>query len=278
MDSVFYGAYKKMTTCCHPFFILNNNLGEKQFKYNSIHIIIMNYGVNRKMKTLGCKMPDDYDPSFNYMAAHMEWLSKNKNFIPERGLSDYRINYYMEMAEFYNEMPSYHETTYHYFKDDVKYFNSKKNKSAMERANELFGVKPDEDRPATYFVTWNFEEKYFEKNKDKIVKNLNKFLNNKWLVNGRAVFEYNTKNGNHPHIMALLETKKYRKIYDMKDAIFQLALSKGLEKNFIDIKYAKSYHTNYINLEKTEEKHEYLAKDVEWREAQGLDEEYSRQN
>ena len=209
------------------------------------------------------------------MRAHLNWISENPKFKPKRGLFDFSVKYLDEMTALYSAFPVYHETSYQYFKDDVVY-SLIHTKSATEEALEKFNLQT-EKKSASYFVTWNFTEEYFNKNKDKIIKNLNKFLNNKWLTKGRAVFEYHTKNGSHPHIMALLETDKYKKIYDFKDAIFQLALSKGLARNFIDVNYAKSYHHDYINLDKAIEKTEYLDKDITWRIDQGIDAEYTRQ-
>lgn len=218
----------------------------------------------------------DYDENVDYKNLHLLWIAKHKDFRPRHPIISKFNTYLEQQKDLYDTQIKLNKTAYYYYKDDVAFF--KERFDIDKKTKELFRFDNDCDDMVRYFVTINFppDMEKFKKDKSKILTNLDKFLNSKMLIDGKAVFEYNGTNA-HPHIMMLVTPNEYYKSWGrFKKQILQTALSKMVGENFTDIKTGKEYHDKYMNLEKKEDKKEALEKDVLWRRDNNLDEEYLR--
>lgn len=215
---------------------------------------------------------EGYDESKDYKQLHLEWIKANRSFRPKRGLQMRYTSYLEEMTDmYYNDGIKFNKTAYIYLRDD--YNHSKQSKTINDEIAIMFGDKPINTNP-TFFVTFNWNEENFKV--PEILKSLEKLFSKSWIDEARGVFEYYGLKGNHPHFMCLIQVNKHKTFGRFKDKILQSSLASTLGKNFIDIKIAKSYHQEYLDLDKTVDKQECLEKDILWRKSLGLKEEYTK--
>lgn len=212
-----------------------------------------------------------YDSSKDYKRIHLEWIKANKGFRPQRGIMPMYNSYFDEMLDMYQETLKQNTTAYIYLRDDYEW--SKKSKTINQEVASMFGDVPENTNP-TFFITFNWNDTNFDI--PKILNGVGKLFSKSWIDNARGVFEYHGSQKNHPHFMCLLQVNKHKSFGRIRDKIFQSALGKTLTSNFIDIKVAKTYHQDYLDLDKCESKQESLAKDVLWRKSLGLNEEYKK--
>lgn len=216
---------------------------------------------------------EGYNENVDYKRLHLEWIKANRGFRPQRGLMLMYNNYLDEMTAIYGDGTiKLNTTAYMYLRDDYNW--SKKSKSINEEVAVMFGDKPENHNP-TFFVTFNWSDENFKR--DKVLDGLRKLFAKSWIDNARAVFEYNTEKGNHPHLMMLIQVNKHKTIGRFSDKIFQSSLASTLAKNFIDIKIGRPYHIEYMDLDKRPEKQMYLDADKIWRSNNGFAEEYKKE-
>lgn len=216
---------------------------------------------------------DEFDASKDYKTIHLEWIKANRSFRPKCGLNPNYINYYDQMTAYYRETLKQQYTAYRWLRDD--YMWSKKSKTINQEVAQMFGDEPINENP-TFFITFNWSEDNFKI--PSILTAIKKLFSKSWVDNARGVFEYHGLTNNHPHFMALVQVNKHKTFGRFKDKIFQSSLAQTLGKNFIDIKEAKTYHQDYLDLDKSNEKTECLEKDKVWRKSLGLLEEYNKKN
>lgn len=219
---------------------------------------------------------EDYDPTKDYKTLHIEWLRNNRSFRPKGGNPfPLLYNTYIEYmnAMYFSEDGCFknNETAYLCLRDDYKW--SKRSQTINEEVATLFGDKIENNNPC-YFVTFNWTDANF--NIQKALTGVERLFDKAWVDNARGVFEYYGMKDNHPHFHCIIQVNKYKKIYDFRKKMFESSLGSDLAKNFIHVKYAKDYHEDYVDLDKDPAKAECLAKDVEWREANGFAPEYRK--
>lgn len=221
-----------------------------------------------------------YDENVDYRTKHIEWLRSKKGFRPKGGnpLPMQFPTYleYLNFTYFSNDgLSSKGDKRNRYafmnLRDDVKWAHH--SKDIVAEVDELFGFKPKNTNP-TFFVTFNWNDSNFKL--EHALKGVERLFSKSWVDNARGVFEYHTENGNHPHFMALIQVNCHKTLGKFRDKMFECSLANGLAKNFIDVKVAKSYHEDYIDLDKQESKREFLELDVEWRNNLGIKHEYSK--
>lgn len=219
---------------------------------------------------------EEYDPNKDYKRIHIEWLKNNKSFRPKGGnplpqLYNSYIDYMTAM--YYSEHGCFksNQTAYICLKDDYLY--TKRSKTINEEVAALFGDKVENENPS-YFVTFNWSPDSTNFNSEKVKKDVEKLFNKSWVDKARGVFEYHGLKGNHPHFHCIIQVNKYKKIYDFKKKMLESAMAYGLKPNFIDVKYHKQYHEDYIDLDKSPQKSDCLEKDKLWRQELGLQDEY----
>lgn len=215
---------------------------------------------------------EHYNDSLDYKKLHLEWIKANRGFRPKRGVEMRYSSYLEEMTDmYYNDGIKFNKTAYIYLRDD--YNHSKASKSINEEVAVMFGDKPINTNP-TFFVTFNWNDENFKI--PVILKALEKLFSKSWIDEARGVFEYHGLHGNHPHFMCLIQVNKHKSFGRFKDKILQSAIAQTLGKNFIDIKIAKSFHQDYLDLDKSVEKEECLKNDCLWRISLGLHSEYKK--
>lgn len=213
---------------------------------------------------------ENYDPAVDYKRLHLEWINANKSFRPRGGVMSNYNSYYEEMTAMYGPHGfKRNESAYLCLRDDYNWH--KHNKTVNDEVATIFGDKPVNNNPS-FFVTFNWSDKNFKL--DKILPGIEKLFKKSWIDNARGVFEYHGLEDNHPHFMCIIQVNKHKTWGRFKDKILQSALSQTLDKNFIDIKVHRSYHDDYLDLDKKQSKILCLERDVEWRKSLFLKEEY----
>lgn len=216
-------------------------------------------------------MMDGYDETKDYKKMHLEWIKANPRFRPLGGVSPNYPNYYSEIEDLYRLTIKTNKSRYLFLRDD--YMHNKTSKSINAEVAEMFGDVPENNNP-TYFVTFNWSDDNFKV--DKILNALQKLFSKSWIDNAVGVFEYYGLNGNHPHFHSLIQVNKHKTFGRFRDKIFQSALGATLCKNFIDIKVARNYHTEYLEFDKRQEKTECMEKDKLFRREKGLNDIYQK--
>lgn len=215
---------------------------------------------------------ESYDESKDYKQIHLEWIKANRSFRPKRGISPQFSNYFDEMVYTYGpEGIKFNKTAYIYLRDD--FFFSQKSKTINDEVASMFGCKIVNSNPS-FFVTFNWTDENFKF--DKIHKSMLKLFSKSWIDNAKAVFEYNTTKGNHPHAHMVIQVNKHKTFGRFKDKILQSCMASTLAKNFIDIKLAQSYHQDYLDGDKRQEKMPLVEADKIWRQSLGIKEEYTK--
>lgn len=216
---------------------------------------------------------EEFDESKDYKTIHLEWIKANRSFRPKNGIRLNYTTYFEDMQDLYRDGVKQQKTAYLWLRDDYQW--SKKSKTINQEVAQMFGDEPINENP-TFFITFNWSQDNFKI--PSILTAIKKLFSKSWVDNARGVFEYHGLTNNHPHFMSLIQVNKHKTFGRFKDKILQSSLAQTLAKNFIDIKVAKSYHQDYLDLDKVNEKTECLEKDKVWRKSLGLLEEYNKQN
>lgn len=216
---------------------------------------------------------ESYTEGTDYKLIHLEWIKANRSFRPKMGLPLQYSSYFDYMSELYRETIKQQKTAFIFLRDDYNW--SKRSRTINEEVSVMFGDKVENTNP-TYFITFNWNDDNFKI--PDILNALKKLFSKSWIDEVRGVFEYHGKVNNHPHFMMLIQVNKHKTFGRIKDKIMQSAIAQTLGKNFIDIKVAKSYHQEYLDLDKVAEKQECLDNDKVWRKSLGLLEEYNKNN
>lgn len=213
----------------------------------------------------------EYDSTINYVSLHLEWIQANKNFKPKGGL-DSVVNgkphyetYYDQQAAIYRDLKDPNHFAWICLRDDVRW-KSGARKDVNDQVNLMFGITKKENFPE-FFVTFNFANDLFDS--QKVLKDVALFLKLSWIQSCYGVFEYHTETGGHPHLMMIIAVNKNSN--KVKDKMLESRLAKYCRgANFIDVKRAKEFHHDYVQLQKALPKSEFLEKDVLWRIEQNL--------
>lgn len=197
----------------------------------------------------------------DYKSAHLAWIKATKTFTCKYP-QDIRppTTYYDVIRELYNNPVVTQQHAKRFFIDDKKWF----------RESQLISKEIDKSVNAEvpkeinrFFVTIGFNHQTWSISK--CVKVIENILDMKWVKSAKANFELHRENGEHPHVHFVIETdepksrlleKMFRPNY-VKEVV--------LNKSFIDCKVMAEYHLKYILLDKTEDKMDYVRKDIEWR-------------
>lgn len=188
-------------------------------------------------------------------------------------LSNYSI---MENHKYHNSCPCNYCVERKFLKilwEGRKYKNDEERRLAFVCAKKLYnlhiynGYKPPEEVPH-YIITISFDP-------DKPVDEtevVTAFKSIKYLQDAEGCFEYNGADGKfHPHCHIIAKYKYINKFNFIKP----LAKKLNIEKNFIDVKFhtdpvVYERRLNYISGNKSKEKLEQVALDVEYRQKHEL--------
>lgn len=221
----------------------------------------------------------EYDEKVDFVKKHFDWIKEHKLFVPKGGRmknhttgANLYPSYLVEMEAFYRDIHvNKNKIAYVHYKDDV-FWEAAPKKSATEEANILFGITKKEEHPA-FFITFNFDENKFDS--QKVLKDVSKLIELSWIVTCQGAFEYYTKYGGHPHFMMVITVNKYSN--KIKNKMFESRLAKYCKgNNFIDVKRCQDYHNDYVLLDKSSSKQEFLHKDELWRIEQNLPHEIKK--
>lgn len=195
----------------------------------------------------------------DYKAAHLAWIDRTKNFTPKYA-QDYTVHYFDIMSQIYSRSDvsqSYAKMCY--LEDKLWY----KQTYAIEKEIDKEVNKVAPSIVNDFFVTIGFNHQTWSV--AKCCKAIEKIINMEWIDSCKANFELHRENGEHPHVHFFIKTKEPKsKVLDKlwrPKYIQDLVLS----KSFIDIKVGMDYHLKYINLDKQEDKTEYVLRDKDWR-------------
>lgn len=207
----------------------------------------------------------------DYKSLHLAWLKSHPQFVPKHQQVYSSEPYYEIIIEIYKHHACNQECARRLFAADMKW---KKETDDIIRTLTKDAHKSDPLAPI--FVTIGFNHQTWDiPSCVKVIENITTLG---WIGSIHAVFEYHRENGLHPHVHMLItpnepitKSKTIEKIWAAK------GLKKVcLKKSFIDYKVACDYHHKYINLEKIENKMEYVAKDIEWRSKNGIPENWKK--
>lgn len=216
----------------------------------------------------------EYSPERDYKKLHIDWLREKKGFRPRGGnplpqLYKSYIEYMIAM--YYGNDASIKEnyTAYIYLRDDYNF--SKNSKTILNEVAEMFGDVVQNDNPS-YFVTFSWSKDNF--NPTHAATAVQRLFSKSWIDKAEGVFEYYGLEGDHPHFHCVLQTNKYKKIYDFRKKMLESSLAKGLAPNFVDVKPAKAAHMDYVDGDKCPAKKECLEKDIIFRNENNLQHKY----
>lgn len=219
----------------------------------------------------------EFDEKVDYRNLHLEWIDKNPSFRPKTPFDRSMFRTYLAFKtwEYSPPEPCSNKFAYICWLDDYNFNKQKKAKSSINAvADEMFGDGPSVEFKDAYFVTFNFNEDKFVA--EDVVIDLAKFLQLSWIDEFFGVFEYNTEEGHHPHLMCRIKVNKYKKA-KLLDKLAECRLAKYCNgRNFIDVKPLEQYHLDYLALDKCPRKTEQLNADKEWRKANNIKEYYEK--
>jgi len=207
----------------------------------------------------------------DYKSLHLSWLKTNPQFVPKNHHDFSGEPYYEIMLQIYKHQACNQECARRFFAADMKW--------KIVREGEIARMTKDahkNDPLAPIFVTIGFNHQTWDiPSCVKVIENITTLG---WIGSIHAVFELHRTNGLHPHVHMLItpnepltKSKIIEKIWAAK------GLKKVcLKKSFIDYKIAADYHHKYINLEKTEDKMQYVLQDIEWRSKNGIPENFKK--
>lgn len=251
-----------------------------------------NFDVNNR-KLLVEHYMKAYDPDTDYKPVHLEWLGRkeNKYFQEFSGKSDVFETEYDYYYYLYMKCDNRHNITnqwvYLRYCDHLT-FNDRKNyrkDQEKELVSRMFSVPTESNY---WFVTIGFQRENYRD--VTAIECINKFLTYDWVLSCQLVMEFFTENGWRPHIMMKLEvpveyksqnnkiqkmTKYYVIHYIYKSSGFtRTGLLGG--KEHIDCDVWQDRHNAYIELDKSEDKIEYLRQDQEYREKNGIPHKFEK--
>ena len=210
------------------------------------------------------------NPSIDYVSAHLSWVKSHPSFSPkyaqdiERGRT-----YYQHLQDLYRSCNA-SDVIKQGFAKDIFYADRLWLENAMV-VNNLITKEIIEEKkllPGEWFVTIGFNHQTWTI--AKCVMAISKILEFDWILSCKANFELYRENGEHPHCHFFIKTHEPRSKILEKLFRPKYIQSIVLKKSFIDIKKAELYHYDYINLNKTSSKLDYVLMDTEWREKNGI--------
>lgn len=218
----------------------------------------------------------EFDEKVDYRNLHLEWIRANPSFRPKTAFDRSLFSSYFAFKswEYSSPEPCSNKFAYICLTDDYRYSKQKASKTVNAEVAEMFGDGPPVEFKDAYFVTFNFDEKLFVA--EDVVIDLAKFLQLSWIDEFFGVFEYNTEEGHHPHLMCRMKINKYKKA-KLLDKLAESRLAKYCNgRNFIDVRPLMDYHLDYLSLDKTPRKTAYIVADQGWRKANNIKEYYEK--
>jgi len=213
----------------------------------------------------------EYHSEYNYVSAHLAWVNKNKNFVPQSytpitvfGFP--AVSYYDMLREMYDSSKfgtaeGKNKLAFIYYRDDLQWV-----KDQLVIQKSLNGISQRQ-----WFVTIGFDHGLFQPGRAlEWIRNL---LAQSCFRSGTfAVLEYHRENGDHPHVHIKVisdecKSSLIRHIWRARDR--RLLITR---QNFIDAKPYLPAHDNYLDGKKSELKMPYVEKDREWRLINGIPE------
>lgn len=154
-----------------------------------------------------------YDESVDYARKHLQFIAEQPRLANQRLAQfndqkcfDFHQHYYSTMRL---ERPHLlNKTAFINYHGDYKKLFPTKAKAAVsdatQFAHELFGNKNQNDDNVKWFVTFNFDEKKWKS--DLALNCVERLMKLSFVRDFEGVFEYYGTDGNHPHLMARIET------------------------------------------------------------------------
>lgn len=228
----------------------------------------------------------EYDPSIDYKERHLSWLLCNDKFVYVKTYSppNEQISELDSWTQIYRDHPeiSNHSAFIHYIDYTTKTTrNALRRKHEAEMVSRVLAVTPTTNR---WFVTIGFDREYYRD--VTAIDCINKlFTNYDWIHSAEGVMEFFTETGWRPHFMmevvipAEYKTRrgKVEKMtkslvirYIGKSAGFRTTHLIGPTDKDVDVKAYQDYHQDYLQLDKADNKAEYLRQDAEYREKNGI--------
>lgn len=209
------------------------------------------------------------DNSEDYVSAHLKWIIDNPKFIPHGGVNpEIAPTYlkYMEWFYFRNDIVTPEQRNMHgYFFYKCDKAHKLKTELALKR------LEKDSVTPSEYFVTIGFNHQTWTI--DACVNIIKTILGFDWVLSSRAVFELHRENGEHPHCHFVIKTDEKMPRSKVLEKIWAAKGIKKvcLKKSFVDVKPLLEHHHKYILGFKQESKMPYVAKDIEWRQKNNIE-------
>jgi len=195
----------------------------------------------------------------DYKSLHLAFLKSNSQFTPKYSY-DYTEPYFNIISELYRNPRVTNSHAQMLYDGDMLWQKTCKQaiKSDIRNAHKADPIAP-------VFVTIGFNHQTWSI--PSCVKVIETIKSRPWIKTIRAVFEIHRDNGMHPHVHMLIQPSEPITKSKMLEKIWAIAGIKDivLKKTFIDYKVAADYHHKYIMLDKTEDKMEYVHKDIDWR-------------
>lgn len=223
-----------------------------------------------------------YNPQYDYISAHLDFVSKHKTFQP-RGILLSDCTYLQMLTEQY-KIESFSDTP-------LDVIRERKNKLAYEcyrldivwqDASRVIGDSlrtTNSSDIVISFITIGFNHQTFNPRLGyefvKTVLGLSIILDGSF-----GVMEIHRENGLHPHVHFKIYHNKKSTKGTLIQTIFRAkgARSLLLGRNFIDVKSFHDNHDNYLNGDKTETKMKYVEQDIVWRNKNGIPEKVFKDN
>uniref|UniRef100_UPI004047A95A hypothetical protein n=1 Tax=Mariniflexile sp. TaxID=1979402 RepID=UPI004047A95A len=202
----------------------------------------------------------------DYKSAHLAWIYSTKSFTPKYA-HDYRadISYYEIMKQTYNNPSCTQDMAKSFFVAD-KLWHKQTFCLSKEIDKEIEKSLPSPSEK--WFMTIGFNhDTWTVKDCDKCIT---KILGMEWIKSGKANFELHREGGVHPHVHFIIETKEPQS--RIVDKVYRPLYVKKLvsKRNFVEVTPMMEYHLKYINLDKKEDKMQYVKKDIEWRKKNNI--------
>jgi len=205
------------------------------------------------------------------ISSHLLWISQHPRFVPYNFIQLSGITYYESMQFLYTQQKCFLslgivETL---LRGDLRHYNE-----SIEFLNAIT-KQVSSVKNTDFFVTIGFNHQTYSISK--CTSLINNLIKCDWVISCRAIFEFHRENGEHPHAHFYLCTnQQYKSKIVEKIWAIKGIKSICLKKSFIDCKSAAPYHKDYINLNKTESKLQYIEKDRIWRLANSIPEYFEK--
>lgn len=205
-----------------------------------------------------------YSPKEDYVVAHLQWITDNKNFVCREHIVFQEGFSYLEIMNqcYYNfrNSPLLNRSAFvNYIMDKLHRKQAIKLERTINKAVNKLEPTPN----GLWFVTIGFDHALWSI--PKCVKVINNIMNMQWVVSAKANFEFFREKGTHPHVHFIIETLEARS--RIVDKLFRSQYVKKVVsvRNAVQVQPMMDYHLNYINLIKVEEKMVKVNLDREWR-------------